>query len=53
MQIVSAKAILKGAFDDGREEKALNIARNMKLKGFSPDIIAELTQLPIDSIEKL
>ena len=53
MKQAADRAILKGAFDEGKEEAKEEVARNMKLKGFTAEAIAELTQLSIESIEKL
>ena len=51
------KAVMDTSKEEGREEGELNkarkIAKGMKVKGYSIDEIAELTNLSIDEIEKL
>jgi len=38
---------------EGKHEEAMNIARNLKAKGLSVNLIAETTGLSIEEIEKL
>lgn len=47
------EAVREQSFLDGEQTKALEIARAMKEKGFEPSVIAELTNLTIEEIEKL
>ncbi|PTT00026.1 hypothetical protein DBR11_11085 [Pedobacter sp. HMWF019] len=47
------EAVREQSFLDGEQTKALEIARAMKEKGFESFVIAELTNLAIEEIEKL
>jgi len=40
-------------FDEGRAEKAIEVARNMTREGFDPIIIAKMTGLPLSAIKHL
>lgn len=46
------KGVIDTAFDEGKTEGKLEVAKKMKLKGLSPKDIAELTGLSEDEIEK-
>jgi hypothetical protein len=39
--------------EEGRETRGLEIARNMRLKGLSPEIISETTGFDIQTIQRL
>ena len=43
----------KEGWEDGREERAKEIARNFKAKGISVDDIAEATGLTVDDVLRL
>ena len=42
-----------GALAEGKTEKAVDVARNMKKKGYPIIDIAEMTGLPLSEIERL
>ena len=37
----------------GKQEKAIEAARNLLVKGINPEIIAECTGLPLEEVQKL
>ena len=41
------------SFDEGKAERNIEIARQMKAKGMDSDLISEITGLSIDEIEKM
>ena len=47
------KNVVDTSFDEGKAEGKLEIARQMKAKGMDSSLIAEITGLPIDEVEKL
>ena len=47
------KGVIDTAFDEGKTEGKLEVAKKMKSKGLSPKDIAELTGLSENEIEKL
>jgi predicted transposase/invertase (TIGR01784 family) len=47
------KNVVDTSFDEGKAERNLEIARQMKLKGLEPSLIAEITGLSMEEIEKL
>ena len=47
-----AEGLAKGR-EEGREEERLMLARGMKAKGLPPELIAEITGLPLKAIEAL
>ncbi|WP_106484153.1 hypothetical protein [Bacteroides sp. Marseille-P3684] len=46
-------AVMSFAETNGREKEKISIARQMKAKGFSTELIAEITQLGKEDIEQL
>ncbi|MEE0180531.1 MAG: hypothetical protein UEP31_01820 [Anaerovoracaceae bacterium] len=47
------EAMKKEGFEDGRAAEKLEMAKALKVKGVSIDIIAETSGLPVEEIEKL
>jgi len=47
------KNVVDTSFDEGKAERNIEIARQMKAKGMDLNLISEITGLPIDEIEKL
>ncbi|MDY4846866.1 MAG: hypothetical protein SO169_11400, partial [Parabacteroides sp.] len=47
------KSVQEESFQEGRDQEKLNIARNMKNKGFSMDLIMDVTGLTADEIAEL
>jgi predicted transposase/invertase (TIGR01784 family) len=41
------------AKEEGRDEKGLEVARNMKQEGLDPALIVRMTGLPLSEIERL
>jgi hypothetical protein len=39
--------------DEGKDERDKEIAKNLRLEGLSPEIIARSTGLPLDYVQKL
>ena len=46
-------AVVETAFDEGKIEGKIEVAKNAILQGLSNELIVELTNLPLDEIEKL
>ena len=46
-------ATYQSGWDEGMEEKNLEIAKNMKYDGLKPEDISKYTKLSIEEIEKL
>ena len=44
--------ITKGR-EEGRKEGRMEVARNMKSKGMTIELIADITHIPLDELEKL
>ena len=40
-------------FDRGSHERAVDTARRALTRGFAPDVVAELTGLPLDEVMRL
>jgi len=47
------KNVVDTSFDEGKAERKVEIARQMKLKGTDLNLISEIIGLPINEIEKL
>lgn len=47
------KNVVDTSFEEGKAERNIEIARQMKAKGMEITLIAEITGLPIDEIEKI
>ncbi len=51
--VTTERVAVEGAYKKGRDERTLEIARNMKANGLSAEIIAKTTGLTADEINKL
>ena len=47
------KTMLRGSREEGKKEKQIEIAKNMLKKGMEISIIAEVTELSVEEIEKI
>jgi predicted transposase/invertase (TIGR01784 family) len=47
------KNVVDTSFDEGKAERSVEIARQMKAKGMDANLISEITGLAIDEIEKI
>lgn len=47
------KNVVDTSFDEGKAERNIEIARQMKAKGMDSNLISEITGLPINEIEKM
>ena len=47
------KTLLGDGYEKGKQEKAVEDARNFLAKGINPEIIAECTGLPLEEVQKL
>lgn len=47
------KTMLKGSREEGKKESKIEIAKNMLKKGMEISIIAEITELSVEEIEKI
>ena len=47
------KNVVDTSYDEGKAERSVEIARQMKAKGMDVNLISEITGLTIDEIEKI
>lgn len=52
-RVSSEKTLMEGRYDEGKQDKALEIAQNLKLAGMDVDTICKMTGLSKEEIEKL
>ncbi|MCR4714461.1 MAG: hypothetical protein K5751_08805 [Treponemataceae bacterium] len=47
------KTLREDGYERGKQEKALETAKNLLSKGINPDIIAECTGLPLSGVQSI
>lgn len=52
-RVSSEKTLMEGRYDEGKQDKALEIAQNLKSAGMDVDTICKMTGLSKEEIEKL
>lgn len=52
-RVSSEKTLMEGRYDEGKQDKALEIAQNLKSTGMDVDTICKMTGLSKEEIEKL
>lgn len=52
-RVSSEKTLMEGRYDEGKQDKALEIAQNLKSAGMDVDTICKMTGLSKEDIEKL
>ena len=52
-RVSSEKTLMEGRYDEGRQDKALEIAQNLKSAGMDVDTICKMTGLSKEEIEEL
>ena len=52
-RVSSEKTLMEGRYDEGKQDKALEIARNLKSAGMDVDTICKMTGLSKEEIEEL
>ena len=52
-RVSSEKTLMEGRYDEGKQDKALEIAQNLKSAGMDVDTICKMTGLSKEEVEEL